>query len=83
MLERFNAELPPVMKENPLIEVPADILLIGRVSGLLSGIGKQLGSTVDIGAALLPYLAMASGEHESGRGEAGPTPISRPASAAT
>ena len=28
----------------------------GRVLGLLSGIGKQLGSEVDVGATLMPYL---------------------------
>jgi hypothetical protein len=33
------------------------VLLVARVLGLLSGIGKQLGSRVDVGAALLPYLA--------------------------
>jgi predicted unusual protein kinase regulating ubiquinone biosynthesis (AarF/ABC1/UbiB family) len=59
MLEHFNAEMPAVMRDNPLIEVPGDILLLGRVMGLLSGIGKQLGSQVDVGAALLPYLARA------------------------
>jgi hypothetical protein len=32
------------------------VLLIGRVLGLLSGIGKQLGSEVDVGALLVPYL---------------------------
>lgn len=57
MLEEFNETLPAALKENPLVEVPGDILLVERVSSLLSGIGKQLGSHVDIGAALLPYLA--------------------------
>jgi ubiquinone biosynthesis protein len=57
MLDRFGAEMPRVMRANPLIQVPGDVLLIGRVLGLLSGIGKQLESEVDIGAALLPYLA--------------------------
>lgn len=56
MLEHFNVELPAVMRDNPLVEVPGDILLLGRVMALLSGIGKQLGSTVDPGAALVPYL---------------------------
>ena len=57
MLEQFNESLPTALKENPLVEVPGDILLVERVSSLLSGIGKQLGSHVDIGSALLPYLA--------------------------
>ena len=57
MLEKFNETLPAALKENPLVEVPGDILLVERVSSLLSGIGKQLGSHVNIGAALMPYIA--------------------------
>jgi hypothetical protein len=33
------------------------VLLIGRVMGLLSGVGKQLGTSVDLAATLLPYLS--------------------------
>jgi predicted unusual protein kinase regulating ubiquinone biosynthesis (AarF/ABC1/UbiB family) len=57
LLDKFNDELPRAMRANPLVEVPGDILLVGRVMGLLSGIGKQLGSEVDPAALLLPYLA--------------------------
>ncbi len=57
MIARFGAEMPRVMRANPLVRVPADVLLIGRVMGLLSGIGKQLGTDVDLGATLLPYLS--------------------------
>jgi predicted unusual protein kinase regulating ubiquinone biosynthesis (AarF/ABC1/UbiB family) len=59
MLDKFNDELPKAMRANPLVEVPGDILLVGRVMGLLSGIGKQLGSEVDPTSLLLPYLASA------------------------
>ena len=60
MLARLGAEMPRVMRANPLVQMPGDVLLVARVLGLLSGIGKQLGSEVDIGAALLPYLAAAA-----------------------
>jgi predicted unusual protein kinase regulating ubiquinone biosynthesis (AarF/ABC1/UbiB family) len=56
MMEKFNDELPKAMRANPLVQIPGDILLVGRVMGLLSGIGKQLGSEVDPAALLLPYL---------------------------
>jgi predicted unusual protein kinase regulating ubiquinone biosynthesis (AarF/ABC1/UbiB family) len=56
MLAHFGAEMPRVMKANPLVRVPGDVLLVGRVMGLLSGIGKQLGTDVDLGSTLLPYL---------------------------
>ncbi|HJQ83254.1 MAG TPA: AarF/UbiB family protein [Candidatus Binatia bacterium] len=60
MLAEFSAEMPRVMRANPVVQVPGDVLLVGRVMGLLSGIGKQLGTDVDIGATLLPYLASAA-----------------------
>jgi predicted unusual protein kinase regulating ubiquinone biosynthesis (AarF/ABC1/UbiB family) len=57
LLQKFNDELPRAMRANPLVEIPGDILLVGRVMGLLSGLGKQLGSEVDPASLLLPYLA--------------------------
>src|SRR2546426_5617680 len=57
MLARFGAEMPRVMRADPLVQIPGDVLLVGRVLGLLSGIGKQLGSEVDLATTLLPYLA--------------------------
>ena len=42
----------------PTTATPSE--LVGRVLGLLSGIGKQLGSEVDLAATLLPYLARLS-----------------------
>ncbi len=56
MVKLFNAEMPRIMRANPVVELPGDILLIGRVIGLLSGVSKQLGSEVDIAALLMPYL---------------------------
>jgi predicted unusual protein kinase regulating ubiquinone biosynthesis (AarF/ABC1/UbiB family) len=56
VVKLFNAEIPRVMRANPVIELPGDVLLIGRVLGLLSGISKQLGSEVDAQQMLLPYL---------------------------
>src|SRR5262249_25508029 len=60
MVAAFSEEMPRVMRANPIVQVPGDVLLVGRVMGLLSGIGKQLGHHVDLGATLLPYLVGAS-----------------------
>jgi hypothetical protein len=49
--------VPEALKANPLTEIPGDVLLVGRVMGLLSGIGKQLESEVDPTSVLLPDLA--------------------------
>jgi predicted unusual protein kinase regulating ubiquinone biosynthesis (AarF/ABC1/UbiB family) len=56
MVQLFNAEMPRVMRANPVVELPGDVLLIGRVLGLLSGVSKQLGSEVDVATLLMPYI---------------------------
>jgi len=56
MVKLFNAEMPRVMRANPVVELPGDVLLIGRVLGLLSGVSKQLGSEVDVASLLMPYV---------------------------
>ena len=68
VVKLFNAEIPRVMRANPVIELPGDVLLIGRVLGLLSGISKQLGSEVDAQQMLMPYLGRVM--MEAGRGPA-------------
>ena len=60
-----NLRLGRVLRANPLVEVPGDVVLIARVMGLLSGIGRSLDSETDLMDAILPYL-----EEES----AAPTP---------
>lgn len=57
IVAKFNDEVPEALRRNPLVQIPGDILLVGRVMGILSGVGKQLGSEVDPAAVLLPYLA--------------------------
>jgi predicted unusual protein kinase regulating ubiquinone biosynthesis (AarF/ABC1/UbiB family) len=66
MIDRFGAEMPRIMRANPVVQVPGDVLLIGRVLGLLSGVGKQLGSEVNVTATLLPYLATVLAEPAHG-----------------
>ena len=40
-------------------DIPRELLLIMRVTGLLSGLGKHLGSRVDVTETLLPYTQQA------------------------
>jgi len=56
MVERFNAEMAEAMRNDPIVEAPGDLVLVGRVMGLLSGVGKQLGSEVNLFVTLMPYL---------------------------
>jgi predicted unusual protein kinase regulating ubiquinone biosynthesis (AarF/ABC1/UbiB family) len=56
IIETFNNDLAEALRVNPLVEAPSDILLVVRVMGLLSGIGKQLDSRVDPLSVMLPFL---------------------------
>jgi predicted unusual protein kinase regulating ubiquinone biosynthesis (AarF/ABC1/UbiB family) len=55
MMEELSEGLPRALRANPIVEVPADILLISRVMGLLSGLGKTLDSQVNLMQTMLPY----------------------------
>ncbi len=55
ILDQFSEELPRTLKKNPVVEVPGDVLLVSRVMGLLSGLGKTLDSQVDLFSTLMPY----------------------------
>lgn len=56
MVEHFNNEMSEAMRKDPIVEAPSDLVLVGRVMGLLSGVGKQLGSEVNLLETLTPYL---------------------------
>jgi predicted unusual protein kinase regulating ubiquinone biosynthesis (AarF/ABC1/UbiB family) len=48
MLLEFQQRMLRIFRENPVVRVPGEFLLIGRVMGLLSGVGAQLGSKVNL-----------------------------------
>ena len=52
--------LTRTLRENPVVEVPTDIVLVGRVTGLLSGLAKTLNSQVDLLSTMMPYVAIRS-----------------------
>jgi len=60
MVAEVNAMLTRTLRENPVVSVPTDIVLVGRVTGLLSGLAKTLNSNVDLLATMMPYVAMRS-----------------------
>jgi len=60
MVAEVNAMLTRTLRENPVVQVPTDIVLVGRVTGLLSGLAKTLNSQVDLLATMMPYVAMRS-----------------------
>jgi predicted unusual protein kinase regulating ubiquinone biosynthesis (AarF/ABC1/UbiB family) len=69
LIEEFSADLPRTLRANPIVEVPADVLLVNRVMGLMSGLGKTLDSQVNLFATLMPFtqsLMTQMSEKESG-----------------
>ncbi|MCG8590566.1 MAG: AarF/ABC1/UbiB kinase family protein [Proteobacteria bacterium] len=48
-------ELPERIRRNPIVRVPGHVVLLGRVLGLLSGVGRSLGGRVDMLGLILPY----------------------------
>ncbi len=54
-----NARVARAIRTNPIVGIPREFLLIMRVTGLLSGLGKRLESRVDMEATLLPYTKAA------------------------
>ena len=57
MVNEVNAMLTRVLRENPVTKVPGDIVLVGRVTGLVAGLNKTLGSEVDLLSTMMPYVA--------------------------
>jgi predicted unusual protein kinase regulating ubiquinone biosynthesis (AarF/ABC1/UbiB family) len=59
LVAEANHRLAQAIRANPLVEIPREFLLILRVTGLLSGLGKRLESRVDLISTLLPYTKAA------------------------
>jgi predicted unusual protein kinase regulating ubiquinone biosynthesis (AarF/ABC1/UbiB family) len=48
LMAEFNDRMMKLFRENPIVRVPGEFLYIGRVMGLLGGLGTQLGSEVNL-----------------------------------
>ncbi|MEX0800012.1 MAG: AarF/UbiB family protein [Dehalococcoidia bacterium] len=59
LVAEANARIARAIRANPIVEIPREFLLIMRVLGLLSGLGKRLDSQVDWVGTILPYTRAA------------------------
>jgi predicted unusual protein kinase regulating ubiquinone biosynthesis (AarF/ABC1/UbiB family) len=59
LVAEANARIAQAVRANPFVEIPREFLLIMRVVGLLSGLGKHLDSRVDVIGTFLPYTRAA------------------------
>jgi predicted unusual protein kinase regulating ubiquinone biosynthesis (AarF/ABC1/UbiB family) len=48
-------EVQRLIREDPIVRMPSHIVLLGRVVGLLSGLGRSLDARVDMLTLMLPY----------------------------
>ncbi len=55
VMPEVNERMASILKQNPVTQIPADILLIFRVLGLMSGLQKRLDSRVNMVDTILPY----------------------------
>jgi predicted unusual protein kinase regulating ubiquinone biosynthesis (AarF/ABC1/UbiB family) len=61
MAERFGTEILKAYRNNPVVKIPEDIMLVMRVLGILGGVERQLGARVNLIQALLPYAKRGAG----------------------
>jgi aarF domain-containing kinase len=69
LMQEISDELPRALRDNPIVEVPGDILLVSRVMGLLSGLGKSLDSKVDMMQTMMPYALLGTATKSRASGE--------------
>ncbi|MFQ5513808.1 MAG: ABC1 kinase family protein [Myxococcota bacterium] len=50
-------ELIALLRSDPFVELPAHLVLIARVIGLVAGVTRSLGQRLDLAPVVLPYLA--------------------------
>jgi predicted unusual protein kinase regulating ubiquinone biosynthesis (AarF/ABC1/UbiB family) len=66
LVAEANQRIARAIRANPIVELPRELLLIMRVTGLLSGLGKRLDSRVDVVKTILPYTEAALAGHRDG-----------------
>lgn len=59
LVAEANDRMAKVVRANPVVDIPRELLLIMRTTGLLSGLAKHHDSRVDVINTLLPYTQMA------------------------
>ena len=59
LVAEANQRVAKAVRANPIVDIPREMLLIMRVVGLLSGLGKHLDSRIDVANTILPYARAA------------------------
>ncbi|MEX2236052.1 MAG: AarF/UbiB family protein [Dehalococcoidia bacterium] len=59
LTRQMNVRMMAVLRENPLVDIPTEFLLIGRVMGLISGLGARMGVALDLTDTMTTYVLKA------------------------
>ena len=54
--EQFGRKVPERIRANPIVRIPAHLVFLGRVLGLLSGVNRSLDSRLDLARVIIPYV---------------------------
>jgi predicted unusual protein kinase regulating ubiquinone biosynthesis (AarF/ABC1/UbiB family) len=55
-VQRYGRKIVRLVRDNPIVEMPSHVYLLGRVLGLLTGLAKNLGVRTNLMGTMLPYL---------------------------
>jgi predicted unusual protein kinase regulating ubiquinone biosynthesis (AarF/ABC1/UbiB family) len=58
--ERFGRKVPEKIRDNPIVRIPAHLVFVARVLGLLSGVNRSLQSRLDLARIIIPYVMNAA-----------------------
>ncbi len=53
--ENAGDEIQRIVRRNPIVRIPSHLVLVGRVMGLLSGVGRSLDADVNLLHIVMPY----------------------------
>jgi predicted unusual protein kinase regulating ubiquinone biosynthesis (AarF/ABC1/UbiB family) len=55
IVDRFGREALRAYRDNPVVKIPQDVLLVMRVLGILGGVSRQLSTQVNLIELLKPF----------------------------
>jgi hypothetical protein len=76
LFESSYRDMLRILRANPLIKIPADLLFVGRVMGLLNGLSMTLRSRTNLMVEMARLLDEEDARRRNGNGDA-PKPATR------
>ncbi|HEX5369553.1 MAG TPA: AarF/UbiB family protein [Dehalococcoidia bacterium] len=77
MFQTSYRDMLRILRSNPLVKIPPDLLFVGRVMGLLNGLSMTLQSRTNLMIEMARLLDEEDARKRNGNGDASPKPASR------